>query len=157
MMKLLSFYLISLFLFQDLPFKGKEEFDIKLNYQFKQRPASSTSAVYLDETQRERDRRTSSDQLPYLILNVKLLKLSEEEVRVRVDNNFNSRVMNKKISPEMVLPLDLGFTADMKDRVSAHEYTLTFLSPQKSGLSKVVIFVEEDGTFLVNGEKRGKF
>jgi hypothetical protein len=156
-MKFLSLCFISLLLLQDLPYKPKDEFEIKLNYQFKQRPQSNTSAVYLDETQREKERRTSSDLLPYLILNVKMLKLSEEEVRIKVANNLNSRVINKKISQDMVLPLDVGFTTDMKDRVSPHEYTLTFLSPKKARLSKIVIFVEEDGTFLVNGEKRGKF
>jgi hypothetical protein len=156
-MKFLSLCFISVFLLQEVPYKPKEEFEVKLNYQFKQRPTASTSAVYLDETQREKERRTSSDVLPYLILNVKLLKLSEEEVRIKVINNLSSRVINKKISPDMVLPLDVGFTADMKDRVSPHEYILTFLSPKRSELSKVVIFVEEDGTFLVNGEKRGKF
>jgi hypothetical protein len=156
-MKFLTLWFITLFFLQDLPFKPKDEFEVKLNYQFKQRPQSNTSAVYLDETQREKERRTSSDMLPYLILNVKMLKLSEEEVRIRVVNNMDSRVINKKISQDMVLPLDIGFTTDVKDRVSAHEYILTFLSPKRSELSKVVIFVEEDGTFLVNGEKRGKF
>jgi hypothetical protein len=157
-MKLSIFCLISFFFLQDIPFKAKEEFDVKLNYQFKQRHQSaSTSTVYLDETQREKDRRTSTDILPYLILNVKLLKISEEEVRVRIENNLASRGVTKKISEGQVLALDMGFTADVKDRVAPHEYVLTFLSPKKSELSKVVIFVEEDGTFLVNGEKRGKF
>jgi hypothetical protein len=157
-MKFLSLCLISFFFLQDVPFKAKEEFDVKLNYQFKQRQQSaSTSTVYLDETQREKERRTSTDILPYLVLNVKLLKVSQEEVRVRIENNLARRGVTKKISEGQILPLDMGFTADVKDRVAPHEYILTFLSPQKSELSKVVIFVEEDGTFLVNGEKRGKF
>jgi hypothetical protein len=156
-MKFLSFYLISWFFFQDLPFKPTQEFEVKLNYQFKQRPQASTSAVYLDESQHDKDRRTSGAVLPYLIINVKMLKLSAEEVRLRVANNRDNKMMNKKITEGYVLPLDIGFTDDVKDRVTPHEYTLFFLSPQKSELSKVVIFVEEDGTFLVNGEKRGKF
>lgn len=157
-MKLSILCLISLFFLQDLPYKAKEEFDVKLNYQFKQRHQSaSTSTVYLDESQREKERRTSTDILPYLTINVKLLKVSEEEVRVRIENNLASRGVTKKISEGQIIPLDMGFTADIKDRVTPHEYILTFLSPQKSQLNKVVIFVEEDGTFLVNGEKRGKF
>lgn len=152
---IISFILFSYL--QDIPFKPKEEFEIKLNYQFKQRPQADANAVYLDETQREKERRNSTDMLPYLVLNVKMLKLSEEEVRIRLENNLDSRVVNKKVTEGMILPIDVGFTADVKDRTAAHEYKLTFLSPKKSGVSKVVIFVDEDGTFLVNGEKRGKF
>jgi hypothetical protein len=76
---------------------------------------------------------------------------------VRFDNNFNVRTASKKITEGVVLPIDIGFTADVIDRVSAHEYILTFLSPAKSETSKIVILIQEDGTFLVNGEKRGKF
>lgn len=156
-MNFATLWLLFLPFLQDIPLKPKEEFEIKLNYQFKQRPHADVNAVYLEETQREKDRRTSSDVLPYLVLNVKMVKLSEQEVRVRVENNKDTRNSSKKITEGMILPIDVGFTADVKDRVAPHEYTLTFLSPQKSGVSKVVIFVDEDGTFLVNGEKRGKF
>lgn len=156
-MKITILGLMLFLCFQDIPFKPKEEFEIKLNYQFKQRPRADINAVYMDETRRERDKRNSSDVLPYLVLNVRMLKLSEEEVRIRLENNLDSRVVNKKVTEGMILPIDIGFTADVKDRTTAHEYKLTFLSPKKSNVSKVIIFVDEDGTFLVNGEKRGKF
>jgi hypothetical protein len=145
------------FLFQELPYKPNEEFEIKLNYQFKQRPIRDQNAIHLSESQKEYDRRTSSDLLPYLILNVKMLKLSEEEVRLKIINNLDQRIISKKIETGTIVPLDLGFTADVKDRVNPHEYMLTFLSPKKQELSKIVIHVDEDGSFLVNGEKRGKF
>jgi hypothetical protein len=145
------------FLFQELPYKPNEEFEIKLNYQFKQRPIRDQNAIHLSESQKEYDRRTSSDLLPYLILNVKMVKLSEEEVRLKIINNLDQRIISKKIETGSIVPLDLGFTADVKDRVNPHEYMLTFLSPKKQELSKIVIHVDEDGSFLVNGEKRGKF
>src|SRR4051812_47586754 len=156
-MKSVVIGLIALFLFQDIPFKPNEEFEIKLNYQFKQRPIRDQNAIHLSESQKEYDRRTSSDMLPYLILNVKMLKLSEEEVKLRIINNLDQRVVTKKIETGIIMPIDLGFTSDVKDRVTAHEYTLTFLSPKKNETSKIIIHVDEDGSFLVNGEKRGKF
>jgi hypothetical protein len=149
--------LAALFLCQDLPFKPNEEFEIKLNYQFKQRPVRDQNSIHLSESQRDYDRRTSSDLLPYLILNVKMLKLSEEEVKLKIINNLDQRTISKKIETGTIVPIDLGFTADVKDRVNPHEYLLTFLSPKKQELSKIIIHVDEDGSFLVNGEKRGKF
>jgi hypothetical protein len=140
-----------------LPYKPKEEFEIKLDYKFRQRPNTElSSTVNLNETRAEHDKRTSSDLLPYLILNVNLLKLNNE-TRIRITNNFDQKSTSKKISEGTILPIDLGFTADVKDRTSAHQYTITFLSPEKSGTSRIVIHVDEDGSFLVNGEKRGRF
>ncbi|MBT1696785.1 hypothetical protein KK083_07865 [Fulvivirgaceae bacterium PWU4] len=154
-MKFLSFILF-MFFFQDLPFKPKEEFEIKLDYKFKQRPSPERSVVNLSETRAEHDRRTSNDMLPYLVLQVKMLKLNDES-RIRVTNNLDSKPFNKKIEEGIVVPLDLGFTADVKDRVTAHEYVITFLSPQKSEVSRILINVDKDGSFFVNGEKRGRF
>jgi hypothetical protein len=156
-MKILAFLSFCLFLAQDLPYKPKEDFEIKLDYQFKQRPVADKNSVHLDETQKERDRRTSASMLPYLIIRINLLNLPEEEVKVRVTSNLHEIVFQKKISKGSSLPLDLGFTDDVKDRVTAHEYQLTFLSPAKKEMSRILLLIEEDGTFIVNGEKRGRF
>jgi bifunctional DNase/RNase len=45
----------------------------------------------------------------------------------------------------------------MKDRISAHEFTLFLLNSAKVEVSRIRMVVEEDGTFWVNGEPRGKF
>jgi hypothetical protein len=155
-MKGFALYLI-FFLLQDLPYKPKEEFDIKLDYQFKQRSQENQGAVHLNETERERQRRTSTAQLPYLILKIKMLKLGEEEARVRIVNNLDQQVYNKKVEEGSIISLDMGFTADVKDRVKAHQYSILLLSPTKNEKSRILIDVEKDGTFLVNGEKRGRF
>jgi len=50
----------------------------------------------------------------------------------------------------------MGYTDDIKGRVTEHEYTVYFLSKDKKPVSRIVIYFQEDGTFLVNGEKRGR-
>lgn len=156
-MKSFALVILVLVFFQDLPYKPKEEFEIKLDYKFKQRPSNElSSAINLNETRAERDRRTSNDQLPYLILQVKILKLNNE-TRYRLSNNLIGKAAAKKIEEGDVLYIDLGFTADIKDRITPYEYTLTFLSPEKNETSRILIRVDEDGSFLVNGEKRGRF
>lgn len=154
-MLLLYFLLISFL--QETPFKPREEFEIKLDYQFKQRPPVDQTSVQLDFEAEAHKNRNASAILPYLTLNINILKNSTA-AKVVIKNNLNQSVVNKKLKTEpTIIALVVGYTDDVKDRVSPHEYTLVFLSADKKPLSKIVIFVDEDGTFIVNGEKRGRF
>lgn len=140
---------------QDVRYKPNEEFDVKLQYVFRQRviehstvyPADGGAAV----------RKSSSTMLPYLDIELKMLKLQSDEVRLRIVNNKGESVFGRKVKEGDVAPINMGFTDDVKDRVSAHEYTATFLTADRKEISRIVITVKEDGTFLVNNEKRGKF
>jgi hypothetical protein len=150
-MKYIAFVLI-VFLMQDVPFKPKEEFEIKLDYQFKHRPTSNHAWVAAETVADN-----SNSVLPYLVLNVKVLKISNEEVRLRIKNNKEAAFTNKKITEGSIIPIELGFTDDVKDRVTAHDYTLTFINPDKVGVSLIHILIDSDGSFYVNDERRGKF
>lgn len=152
-MKLLWVGIISIFLFQDqTPYKANDEFELKLDLQFRQRPKSETK-VELDH---HRTLPNSGMSAPYLYLNLRVLKVVPEEVRIKVVKNTSQVLLSRKFDPNVVLKLDLGFTDDIKDRVTAYHYLITFLTKEKSELSKIEIFFEADGTYLVNGEKRGK-
>ena len=133
----------------EVPFKPNEEFDLKLDFEFKSRTADH-SVAYSETSKRQ------SGPLPYLNVNLKVLKLGAEEVRVRVTRNKGDNILSKKAEADMLIKLDLGFTDDIKDQVTANEYTIFFLSREKTPLSKIEILFQKDGTYLVNGEKRGK-
>lgn len=153
-------YLISLLIFaiaQDLPYKSKEEFDIKLDYKFKQRPQTDANTFTMNESKQDYDKRTSRAPLPYLALNIITLKLSEQEVKVKITNNQNQNSLTKKVEVGSTIPIDFGFTDDVKDRVAPYYYKIIFLSAKKAEVSQITIEVLEDGSFMVNGEKRGKF
>lgn len=152
-MKLLWAFILSSFLFQnETPYKPTEEFELKLDLQFKQRPMPDGNRVELEK----RTLPTSGMNAPYLHLHLRVLKAIPEEVRVKVVKNNNQTLLSRKFDPNVVIKMDLGFTDDIKDRASAYHYIVTFLSKEKDALSKIDIFFEEDGTYLVNGEKRGK-
>lgn len=151
-MKLLFLFSLMLLFYQDVPYKPKEEFELKLDLQFKQRPAIDPNKVELEH----KTLPNSGMPAPYLYLNLKVLKPSIDEVRVKVIQNPNETLLSRKFDPSIVVKLDLGFTDDIKDRVSAHQYLITFLSKEKVPLSRIEIFFEKDGTYLVNGEKRGR-
>lgn len=140
---------------QDIPFKPKEHFEIKLDYQFRPRPHGAPNTVYLDS--RKDYQRTASTVLPYLVLNIRLLQLPGEKMRLRITNNRDNKAVYRKVNLNTALALDMGFTDDMKDRVTAYAYELTFTDAEKKPIERILITVDEDGSFFVNGEKRGKF
>lgn len=149
--------IICLFIsFQEIPHKAQREFEIKFDMSFKQRPVASNYTVRLEETKEERDRRTSSDLLPYLILKVKILELQPEEIKMRAIRDGNTQVFNKKVSAGAEFKLDLGFTDDVKDGISGYKHVIEFLSAEKKIVSQILIEFDKEGNYMVNGEKRGK-
>ncbi len=137
-----------------IPFKPADEFEIKLDYHFQSRPLSDHTTVVLNPQTRNS---ASIGVLPYLKLDIKMLALPGDRTRITIADNHNPRASNKRVSVNSVLTLDLGFTVDMIDRVKPHLYTITFLNAEREPINKIVILIEADGSFLVNGEKRGKF
>lgn len=156
----LLIFLLS-FLFQDkkeVPYKPFSEFEILIDYKFKQRPGVDRYKVDYSETREDREKNQfQGAPLPYLVVSIKLLKLSEEEVKVKAINNLGHNVFSKKAELDTPVKIDVGFTDDAKDRVTPYEFTITFLSLKKKETSRIHMFIMEDGTFVVNNEKRGKF
>ena len=141
-----------------VPYKPSEEFQLELDFKFKQRPVNDPSVFNYTETRGEHDKKQyAAGPLPYLLINCKILKLADGEVRVRVINGKGDVVVSKKAEAGSEFKIDLGYTDDMKDRVSPYEYNIFFLSARKKELSRIHMLIQEDGTFMVNEENRGKF
>lgn len=158
----MAFQILSLLLMvaqaAEVPLKADEDFKLELEYKFKVKPASDNAFIDLTETENEKRKRTSNTSpLPYLTVHLSFPKLPENEVRIRCsDNNLKNR-LSKKAEVGKVYTLDLGFTEDMKDRITAYEYTFYLMDSDRKETSRIVLRVEADGTFLVNGARRGKF
>ena len=152
-MKILWIYILSAILFQEpIPYKSNDEFELKLDMQFKKRPPPNLNKVDLER----RTLPASGMNAPYLYIDLRVLKPVPEEYRVKVTKNNNDILLSRKFDPSTVIKLDLGFTDDIKDHITPHHYIITFLSKGKDPLSRIEIFFEKDGTYIVNGEKRGK-
>jgi hypothetical protein len=149
-MKVVIFLLCLLSLQQEIPFKPKDQFEVQLDFKFKTRYVNS-SLIEL-----EKSPTTTGAMLPYLTLNINVLKLNAGEIRVRIEDNRGQLIYNKKAAEGMVANIDLGYTDDIKDGISAHQYQVNFIDKEKKCLSRILIDFEKDGTYLVNGEKRGK-
>jgi len=140
-----------------IPYKPKEEYEAKLNYEFKKREGVNRYKVDYSETVEDRAKSSSAALLPYLVVNINVLQLPSGEVRAKVTDHEGKAVLNKKIAVGDVVKIDMGFTDDLKDRVSSHEYTVVFLDSEKRPVNRIHLLVEESGTFMVNGEVKGKF
>jgi len=144
------------FVQHDVPYKVNEEFEIKLDYQFKERGQYSSNTLVYSEKAREVDGNVTKTVLPYVKLKLKILKLNDEH-RLKIDTNLRNNLLARnhiEVGQEYII--DLGFTNDVKDRITANEYTITLLSADKKPVSKIIVLVETDGTFKVNGQTRGK-
>ncbi|HMP99423.1 MAG TPA: hypothetical protein PKC24_06545 [Cyclobacteriaceae bacterium] len=142
---------------QEIPFKSSDDFEIEIDYTFKQRNSVSSNSVNLAETTKDFERRLGSSPLPYLILNVHVKTLQPNEKSVRVTDNTRRNISNKKLKGSITLKLDMGFTSDVKDGISPYMFYITFMDDNKDNVSLILISVEQDGTFLVNKEVRGRF
>lgn len=139
-----------------VPYKPSSEYEVIIDYNFEDRPpVDRTNSDYREGG--ESSRRTSAGPLPYLKLELKILKTDSEEVKVRVVNSQDNVLLNRKVTAGMVIKLDVGFIADVKDRVAPNEFTVLFYSDSKKVTSRIHLVIMEDGTFMVNEVKKGKF
>ena len=134
-----------------IPFKESKYYELKLDYDFKNKSGAPTSEVY---TSRPVSKNTTV--LPFLEVIIDLLEVQGEEYRVKVINNFNETITNQKIDLSKPIKIRMGFTEDMKDRTEAHQYIILFQNKSREVLRKIELEVMEDGTFLVNKEVHGK-
>ena len=139
---------------KDLPYKPNDEFEIKLDFKFKERARVDPNRVDLDHPRSGQSR--TGGPLPYLFLDFTILKQQPDETRVRVVENNAKVLYNKKIDMKALLKLELGFTDDIKDRVGPYEFTIIMLNEKKEPLRRVVVYFEQDGTYRVNGQVLGK-
>jgi len=154
----LSFLLFVTLAWQEVvPFKPSDEYEVIINYNFEERPAIDRTKIEYDVSTDERNRRAVSGPLPYLKLQLKLLKLSNDEVKIKIVNSKGNLIYNRKATEDTIVKLDIGFIDDVKDRVTPYEFTALFYSDAKKTTSKIHLLIMEDGTFMVNDEKKGKF
>jgi hypothetical protein len=138
-----------------VPYKLSSEFELMIDYKFQDRPFIDRTKEVYDVS--EKGKRADSGPLPFLTLKLKLLKLSDEEVKVRIVNSAGNMIINHKANEDMAVSFDVGFIDDVKDRISPHEFTILLYSSSKKVTSRIHLLIMEDGTFMVNNEKKGKF
>jgi hypothetical protein len=141
---------------QQVPYKPFNEFELNIDYIFKEQDPIDRQKVILAQSGGENSRKAIGT-MPYLLVELKILTVTDDEVRVRVLNGTGELVFNRKVAAGTLLKLDWGFTEDIKDKITNNEFTVFFNDNDKKSVSKIHLTILEDGIFLVNEEKRGKF
>ncbi|MBL7872652.1 MAG: hypothetical protein JNM78_13635 [Cyclobacteriaceae bacterium] len=152
------FYLLAGSFFQkQVPYKPSEEFELKIDYIFKERPPIDRQRVEYEQATDEKVRKAISGPMPYLLIELKILAVTDDEVRIRVVNGNGNLVFNRKATSGTVIKLDWGYTEDIKEKITTNEFTVYFNDEKRKSVSKIYLTILEDGIFMVNDEKRGKF
>lgn len=146
-MKLLVIISLFAFAIQDTPFKANEEFELKLDFQFKPRP--KTGAVEMNASM-------GSTPLPFLSMQLNVLLVRDDEYRVRIVDSRGNVLANKLLGKSKSLNFDIGYTDDVKDQVSADKYFVNFYGKDKKLNRNIVIRFDPEGGYFVNGEQRGR-
>ena len=137
---------------QAIPYRQESTYEIKLDYDFKNKTVDDRDVVRLSE----RLQKEKQGLLPYLIINFTFLEIGPNDYRIKVTDNSKSVAFSKKIKPDQVYKIDMGFTDDMKDGVTPNQYNIHFMNREKVVQSRVVLEVLEDGTFLINEKVHGR-
>ncbi|MBI3218761.1 MAG: hypothetical protein HYZ44_04560 [Bacteroidetes bacterium] len=153
-MKAICFFLTGFLLLQvqllwsqQLPYKVASEYEAKIDLSFREEPSQDINTFnYTDE------KKKPNGPVAYLVINFKLL-VSNNEVKFRVIQGSKSKL--EKIKTGEVKKIEMGFVDDLKEDGTLVQILL--LDDKKKEISQILISIEKDGTFLMNGEKRGKF
>lgn len=148
-------FLIFLLLQSQPPLKAARDFEIATNYELRKKPFADNNRIVLDQAL-EKEKSSGTDMLPYLFLKLKVKKWASGVDQIKVTDSQNNIHLKKKPNDDGLYIIDMGYVDDMKDKVSSGKYFVLFLKDKKP-LEQITIEVEADGTFLVNGERRGKF
>jgi len=140
----------------DIPYKPDNEFVIRLDLKFISRASASTSQVNMSESREHYLKRTNTSQLPHLTLYITIKEANQGEVRMKIMRDGKVFQNNKKIELGKEFKLEVGYTDDAKDKVSGYNHTIYFLDATKKEVNKIVIVIEENGDYRINGELRGR-
>ena len=150
------FFSFILLLFQEkIPFKPQKEFEIITNYELRKKPDAESSKIVFEQPE-ERRRSSGTDMLPYLSLKLKVKKWAPGVSQIKIADSQGKVYIKKKITNDSEYSFEMGFVDDIKDKVATGKFFALFIKDKKL-VEQITIEVEEDGTFRVNGELRGKF
>lgn len=160
------FSVLPLYQQDEIPYKPAEEFEFELKLEFRPKPTleeepdighilykmKSDNASVIEANKVTYDPTT----LPFATMVIKPTKLSAEEDRVRVADNLDNRLYNRKATLDTPIEFEMGFTDDLKDHISPYKFEVIFFTKRKE-VSRIYLYFDGDGNLIINEEIRGKF
>src|SRR6516162_9979707 len=116
------------FIQTEIPFKNTDEFVLKVNLKFKQRPVVDRESY---SSSGDRLNKTNIEAAPFLEVDITELKILEDEVRILAVDGKETNLLKKKTTPAPKLHFEFGFVEDVKNGKANNEINIYFLSAEK--------------------------
>jgi hypothetical protein len=133
---------------QEAVYKLSSEYEIKIDISFRGSDFSSSSTLDFSKSKSQ-----NSGSASYLSIYFKLT-VSNDETRLKIEQN--GKIRSRKVKVNVQEKIEMGFTDALKTE-DKPQLVLHLLNEQKAEVSKIIVTIDPDGTFLINGERRGKF
>ncbi len=135
----------------EVPYLSLDSFEYVLDYSFQNKPAPEKNTVYL-----EKEPSHKSHPLPYVRMTFSIDGNKFNYFQYKIVDNLQNKVKSSKIKGLEKINLDLGFAADIKDRITANRYFIIFYDKNKDPVSQIVINFSEDGDMFINENLLGR-
>ncbi len=135
----------------DIPYRDPSTYKLSLKMEFKTEPTESNDKV--DMVYRKKN--NSGPQL-YLNASIELLKLLEDDYKIKIFKNNNGLLISKKLKSPDTLLFKLGYAEKIKSGESPSKFTIQFINKAKKITSQIILEIKENGDFIVNGKQFGK-
>ena len=140
--------LVCLFAQDDVPYLPEDEYSYEVEFFLKRKPTDPK------EVYRVKNLENRPDMLPYIKLHFSFLKFEPTDKRIKVYRQ-GMVFTSKKIKGPLKLSLDMGYSVDMKERVTPSEYTIFIFDDEGEKRARIEIRVEENGELLINDKMSG--
>ena len=134
-----------------VPYMEMDNFQFELIYTLKNKPQPENKN-YLDGN----GAIFKTEPLPHVRIKILLDSIPISYSRYKIYTSKEVQVKGRKIKGIELIDLEIGFTADIKERMVAHSYTIFFYDNEKNRVSKIVIDFSEKGDFFINDQLMGK-
>src|SRR5690349_15639877 len=112
----LSLLMVLWWIQSEPPLKPIAQFEVITNYDLRKKPETDNTKIVFERS--EEDKRSNVDLLPFISVTLKVKRWNPDVTHVKVVDQFGKQYLKKKVSDEGIYNFDMGFTDDMKDKVT---------------------------------------
>ncbi len=137
----------------DVPYLSEDLFEYELDYSLKKKPNPENQHLDVNGNRTE----YNPTPLPYLKVKFAIKTDGDSLSKYTVVDSFGFVKRNRKIKAALTeFVLDIGYTADIKDRITSHSYSINLINGDKVIMNKIDIAFSEEGVMTINGIERGR-
>ncbi len=135
----------------EVPYLPLESFQYELDYSFKTKPPPDVDYAYQDKVTVYK-----ATPLPYVKMKFLVNEKLQKFYRVKVIDNNNKNIDNKKLKGQESFEVDMGYAVDIKDRISSYQFLILLFDEDKAPANKILVEFSEEGDMFINEKLVGR-